>query len=82
MSKPKIKEIKSINEVPDDEDGCVFYIQYDENLTQIMLTISAKRSMTPEEYVTALTEFVNEVAEFPGNLFVESVDNNEDLGLH
>jgi hypothetical protein len=71
MSKPEIKRIRNIEEADDDEDACVFYIQYDKDCTQIMLTIQSKRSMTPEEYIEAVSEFVNNVTENPESLFVD-----------
>lgn len=83
MSKPKIKQISKIEQADlDDPDNCLFYIQYNENLTQIMLTIQCKNSMTPEEYMLALAEFVNETSENPGNLFVEDCAHEDDLSKH
>jgi len=80
MSKPKIREIKNISDIGDED--CVFYMQFNAEMTQIMLTVTTKVPITPEEYLEALAEFVNEVSEHPQNLFVETVDNNEDIGLH
>ncbi len=84
MTKPKIKKITSKEEAElNDDDMCVYYLQFDENMTQIMLTISAQRSISPEEYMLALQSFVNDCSEFPENLFVEdAVGSNEDRGLH
>lgn len=81
MSKPKIKQIRNINEVPDDEDACTFFLQYEPEMMQIMLTITTKRSITPEEYIDALAAFVNEVSEHPQNLFVEDM-SGDDSPLH
>jgi hypothetical protein len=81
MSDHKIKKISSMNEVdPDDEDAITFFLQYNESMTQIMVTLNTKRAMTPEEYINALSDFVNEVSEHPANLFVE--DMPDDTGLH
>jgi hypothetical protein len=81
MSDHKIKKISSMNEVdPNDEDAITFFLQYNESMTQIMVTLNTKRAMTPEEYIQALSDFVNEVSEFPANLFIE--DCPDDSGLH
>ena len=83
MSKPKIKQISKIEDANlDDPDNCLFFIQYDENLTQIMLTVQCKNSMTPEEYMLALAEFVNDASENPGNLFVSDATYEDDLSKH
>lgn len=83
MSKPKIKQISKIEQADlDDPDNCLFYIQYNDELTQIMLTVQAKYSMTPQEYMLALSEFVNEASENPDNLFVETVDFEDDISKH
>ena len=81
MSKPKIKQISKIEEADlDNEDNCLFYIQYDNSMTQIMLTIQSKRPFTPEEYMMALGDFLNQASENPDNLFVEDcVDANSPL---
>jgi hypothetical protein len=81
MAKPKIKRITRDNEVvePEHEDQCVYHITYNENMTQIMLSISAGRSMTPEEYLMALVSFINDIENNPENLFVEEPYLDNDL---
>ena len=82
MSRPKIKQITNIAQAEDDEDTCVFYLQYNPEMTSIMLTINAKREMKPEEYIELLADFVDNCTESPENLFVETVDNESVDGLH
>jgi hypothetical protein len=83
MSKPKIKQISKIEEADlDNPDNCLFYIQYDEHLTQIMLTVQSKHPISPEEYMAALAEFVNEASENPQNLFVEEPFHEDDITKH
>lgn len=77
MSDHKIKKIASIHEVDDDEDALTFYLQYNEDMTQIMLTVNAKKPITPEEYINAVSEFINEVSEHPQNLFVEDMPGDD-----
>ena len=76
MTKPKLKKI--INDAHDIEedhpDACVYYIQYDPDMSQIMLTIKSNRPMTPEEYVLAVADFAETIKEDPAHLFVEEVD--------
>lgn len=82
MKKPTLKKI--INDKPEIEedhpDACVYYISYNEDLSQIMLSIQANRPMTPEEYMLALADFVETTKEEPEALFVEEVDTIE--GYH
>lgn len=80
MSKPKIKEIKNMSEASDAD--CIFYLQYNPEMTQIMVTMTTKQAVTPEEFIDALAGFVNEVSEHPHNLFVETIDNSADPNLH
>lgn len=78
--KPKIKQI--INEAEfdeNDEDACLFYLSYDEDMRQIMLTVKSNVPMTPELYFEALADFLNNIESNPGNLFVENVDLGEHL---
>jgi hypothetical protein len=76
MKKPTLKKITNdmIGLEADEPDACVFYLQYDENMTQIMLTIQANRPMTPEEYLHAVTDFVETIKENPAALFVEEIE--------
>lgn len=76
-SRPKIKKIT--DKTQDNEDECIYYLQYNEEMTQIMLTIQAQREITPEEYMMALQCFINDVHEHPQNLFVE---DGGDESLH
>ena len=83
MSRPKIKQIKSVAELDNEnDDEVLYYLQYSEDMTDIMLGIRSKQPLTPEEYVAALASFVDELSEHPQNLFVETVDHSEDTGLH
>jgi hypothetical protein len=83
MSKPKIKQISKIEEADlDNPDNCLFYISYNDDMTQIMLTIQSKTAIMPQEYMAALAEFVNEASENPDNLFVETLDFEDDLTKH
>ena len=81
MSKrPKIKKITDISEATVNQDECIYYLQYNEEMTQIMLTVQAQRAISPEEYMLALQSFINDVHEHPHNLFVEdAVGDNEEL---
>jgi hypothetical protein len=81
MAKPKIKRITRDNEVvePEHEDQCVYHITYNEEMTQVMLSISAGRSMTPEEYIMALVAFINDVENNADDLFVEDAYPDNDL---
>ena len=77
MSKPTVKKItkNQLDEATDDADTCVYYLNYNEDKTQITLMVSAKRPINPHEYMDALASFVNDVSESPDSLFVEDVDN-------
>ena len=72
--KPTIKKITSVEEAQE-EDQCIFYLSYNEDLTQVSLGMTTKRPISPEEYLEALSDFINNASEFPDNLFVEDVDN-------
>lgn len=74
--KPVIKKI-SHDEIADitDKDTCIYYLSYNEEMTQIVLSVNAGRSITPEEYLDALAHFIDDVSEFPENLFVDTPDN-------
>lgn len=80
--KPTIKKITHIDQVEVGEDECVYFLQYDKEMTQIMLTVKGARPITPQEYMQALITFVNDASEFPEKLFVEDVtvvDMSQDL---
>lgn len=78
--RPKIKKITNTDEATSDE--CIYYLQYNPEMTQIMLTIQAQREMTPEEYMLALAAFVDDASEHPHKLFVEDVDGDVNSDLH
>lgn len=80
--KPKLKKITNDLVTTDSEhpDACVFYIQYEEDMTHIMLSIKGNRPITPQEYMNALHDFVDTIKENPESLFVEEVDGMD--GLH
>jgi hypothetical protein len=80
MSKPKIKQISHIDEADDDPDTCIFYLSYNEDMTQVMLTVQTKRPLTPDEYLDSVADFLNNVSESPEQLFVEDATPPE--GLH
>ena len=77
----RFKQIKSIKDFDtDNEDECLFYITYDKDLTEIVLTLNANRPLTPVEYIESLSEFMNKISETPDDLFVEDcVDENTPL---
>ena len=77
----RFKQIKSIKDFDtDNEDECLFYITYDKDLTEIVLTLKANRPLTPVEYIESLNEFMNKISETPDDLFVEDcVDENTPL---
>ena len=79
-SDKKIKQI--VNMAQAEGEDVVFYLHYSECMTEIMLGVITKQAVTPEQYIQALADFVNEVSEHPQNLFVEPVDHSEDPGLH
>lgn len=80
--KPTIKKITQ-NEVKDPQgDECIYYLSYSDDMTQIMLSVHAGRSITPEEYIQSLVAFVNDVEMNPESLFVEDVDVESDLSKH
>lgn len=79
----RFKQIKKVDDFDNDNpDACMFLISYTEDMKDITLTLKANRPMTPEEYFESLCDFVNNISENPANLFVESVDNNDNQGLH
>jgi hypothetical protein len=55
-------------------------IKYDDDMRRVDLSIITKKSMTPDDFMDYLIEFVDNVNEFPQRLFVES--NEDDLNLH
>lgn len=73
MSKPKVKKItrEELPELREDSDVCTFMISYEEDMKMITLAVKAGRSMTPEEWVMAVTAFVDDVQKNPESLFVE-----------
>ena len=82
--RPKIKKIVNKDDlIDDDPDMCTYYLQYNEDLSQVMLTISAQRAMTPEEYMLSLQAFINDCSDSPEQMFVEdavgSHESNESL---
>lgn len=80
----RFKKIKKIDDFDDDNpDGCLFLLGYNEEMTEIILTLKANRPITPVEYFDSLNDFCNNVSENPDKLFVEdAVDGEDDLGLH
>jgi hypothetical protein len=80
--KPTIKKITKDEAPVPEGDECVYYLSYNEDMTQIMLSVSAARPITPEEYMMALTAFVNDVEQYPDKLFVEDFDFESDMSKH
>jgi len=79
----KIKKITKIEELedamPQDDDEVSFFVQYDDSMQQIMLSIMTRKPMTPEAYMLALQSFVNDASEFPQTLFVEDIGDVESV---
>jgi hypothetical protein len=76
----KIKKITKVEDIEfSDEDEVAFFLQYEPEMTQVMLTVVSQKSMTPHDVMDAIASFVNDASEFPDTLFVESIDSNEHL---
>lgn len=76
----KIKKVTKVQDIEfEDPDEVAYFLQYEPEMTQVMLTVVSQRQMTPEEYMQALVSFVNDASEFPDTLFVESIDTGECL---
>ena len=69
-------------EADNDPDACAILISYDRDMKSIVLTVKANRPLTPEEYFDSVAEFLNDVSENPEKLFVESIDFEDESGLH
>ena len=71
----KFKEIKHIHEMGDDPDSALFSISYNEDMTEIILTLKSNESVTPQEYFNTIADFLNMVNEHPESLFVEPTND-------
>jgi hypothetical protein len=73
------KKILSKDDIDAGDNEVIFYLSYNEDMTEIVLMAKCKTPMTPVEYMETLAQFVDDASEFPDKLFVESIGDDSDL---
>jgi hypothetical protein len=75
----KVKKILNKEDELAGDNEVVFYLSYNDDMTEIVLMAKCKSAMTPNEYIETLIQFVDDASEFPDKLFVESGEDRGDM---
>lgn len=65
-----------------DDNEVVFYLTYNDDMTEIVLMAKCKTPMMPTEYLDTLAQFINDASVNPDNLFVEDGVDVDREGYH